>query len=68
MKSLQPFTPVDHATDKRLDLLIDVPALPRGRRWRMTVTDVRTGKRYRAWQKSCGLPGCLCDAFAEEVD
>jgi len=60
-------TPVDRSTGKRLELIIDNQEIPRGHPWTRILVDHRTGKRFRLWQKSCGLPGCLCDAYAEEV-
>lgn len=61
------FTPIDRQTYERLELRIAKQNIPRGRRWQRFVIDLNTGKRYRAWSKSCGLPGCLCDAFVEEL-
>lgn len=63
-----PFVPVDRSSGERLDLLIDSTIdIPRGRKWSRTILDRKSGKRYRAWSKSCGLPRCLCDAYAEEI-
>jgi hypothetical protein len=33
----------------------------RGCVWQATVTDQRTGLRYRLRSANCGLHGCLCD-------
>jgi hypothetical protein len=62
------FCPVDHETGERLELVIATSAdVPRGRPWRRTVQDVRTGQRYRAWSKPYGIPGCICDAYARAI-
>lgn len=34
----------------------------RGRGYHGTVTDTNTGKRWRVYGASCGLPGCMCAA------
>jgi len=41
--------------------------IKRGGRWSATVTDLLTGKRYKARGASCALPSCFCDAIATEV-
>ena len=61
---LKIFTPVERTTGLRLGLLIADQHIPRGRRWMRIVTDIPSGRRYRVWQKSCGVPRCLCDAYA----
>ena len=62
------FTPVYRRTGVRLRLLVSCDEkIPRGRRWRTVIRDLRTGQLYRAWSKSCGLPECMCDAYAEET-
>lgn len=61
------FTPVERSTGNRLDLTIADRDIPRGRHWTRVVRDIPTGRLYRVWQKSCGLPGCLCDAYAEQI-
>ncbi|SRR6266540_1483483 len=39
-----------------------------GRRGRwIRVRDIRTAKRYRARTAACSIPGCHCDAVAEEL-
>lgn len=58
------FTPVDRMTNVWLRLLIADQDIPRARRWTRIVTDIPSGRRYRVWQKSCGSPRCLCDAYA----
>ncbi|MDZ4685273.1 MAG: hypothetical protein SH850_09295 [Planctomycetaceae bacterium] len=63
----QIFAPVDFWSGVRLMLRISEQDIPRGRRWRRTVVDLETGRRYRAWSASCDLPGCLCDAYVEEI-
>jgi hypothetical protein len=63
----RPFTPVHRVTGERLELLVERQELPRGRKWTRVMTDLTTGRKYRAWQKSCGLPGCLCDAYVIEL-
>lgn len=61
------FTPVERTTHVRLRLLIADQEISRGRRWTRIVTDIPSGRRYRVWQKSCGSPRCLCDAYALEI-
>ena len=61
------FTPVDRRTGTRLNLRIHKRDIPRGHRWQRTVHELDTGKTYRAWGKSCGVPGCYCDAYVEEL-
>jgi len=34
----------------------------------ITVTCRDTGKRYRLYRKSCGLPHCMCDARASLIE
>lgn len=61
------FTPVHKRTGVRLRIPVRSDTqIPRGRRWQTVIRDVRTGQLYRAWNKSCGLPGCMCDAYVEE--
>jgi hypothetical protein len=45
----------------------DSAKIKRGRKWRATVTDQRTGKRWKVRGASCGSPHCFCDAIAIEV-
>lgn len=64
------FTPRLSGTDQRLSMTLSDPdykKIRRGRRWSATVTDVRTGKKYRARGASCGSPSCFCDAIVKEV-
>ena len=47
----------------RMELnLADIAKIGRGNRWSATITDQKTGKRYRVKGASCGLPRCFCDA------
>jgi len=39
----------------------------RRRGFKGQVTDTLTGKVYRIYGASCGLPHCMCDAIAVEV-
>lgn len=51
----------------RLDLDVsdaEAGMIRRGPGWKATVTDRRTGKRYRVVSAPCGLPHCYCDAIA----
>lgn len=56
------FTPRLEETEERVRLWIMESWTPRGRRTSFTVTDARTGKKYKARTASCGLGRCLCDA------
>ena len=61
------FTPVHRHSGNRLCLQIADRDIPRGRKWTRIIEDQLNGTRFRAWHKSCGLPGCLCDAYVEEI-
>lgn len=39
----------------------------RGLGLRGTVTDLDTGKTYKVYGRSCGLPNCQCDSEIKEV-
>ena len=65
------FTPrLSYATENRAHMelnLADIAKIKRGVRWSATVTDQKTGERYRAKGASCGLPRCFCDAVITSV-
>jgi len=67
----QLLTPVLKGTGHRLTLKISKSEhrkITRGPGFKATVTDLLTGKRYRIFGRSCGLPNCFCDAKAIEVE
>lgn len=41
---------------------------PKKRGYHGTVTDLKTGTRYRVWGASCGIPTCFCDGIAKPVE
>lgn len=61
------FTPrmkVDNKWVRMNMSLDDVDILKIGRgHWTAIVTDLLTGKSYRAKGTACSLPGCYCDAI-----
>ncbi len=66
----QLFTPRDKFTGERYRMKLSVEDrwLPsRGLGCRGTVTDLLTGKRWKVYGASCGLPNCQCDAVVVEV-
>ena len=56
------FTPISAKTGKRIRLEIRETFLPRGHVWRKRVTDLKSGRTYRARGAACEFPGCICDA------
>jgi hypothetical protein len=66
-------TPVQRNTETRLSLRISdgdmavIHAYGRRKGLKGTVTDLHSGKRYRIYGKSCEIPRCFCDAWAEEA-
>jgi hypothetical protein len=63
------FTPRLQPSNVRLKLYLsseDMAKVRRGR-WSATVTDLITGKVYKAKGAPCDLPRCYCDAIATEV-
>lgn len=46
---------------------LDLAKIGRGRAWSATVTDQKTGSRYRVRGASCGLPRCFCDAVITHI-
>ncbi len=61
--------PVHRRTGERLDLLISLQIdIPNHCKWRRIVKDLKTGTVYRIWNKGCGIGGCMCDAYAEEIE
>lgn len=46
----------------------DYRKVERGRAWEATVTDVRTGTRYRVAGAECAIPDCFCDAVVLDVE
>ena len=64
------FTPVLKKTGKRIKMALseeDDRKIGRGEPWTAEVTDLNTSKRYKAWEKSCGIDTCMCDAYAEQI-
>jgi hypothetical protein len=64
-QQLPVFTPRLGDTQERLQLTLSLEDM----KVRLTgaiVTDLTTGKRYRAWPAPCGCD-CYCDAVAVEV-
>jgi hypothetical protein len=64
------FTPVLKKTGKRIRMMLSIEddkKIGRGGPWTAEVTDLNTGYRYRAWEKSCGIASCMCDAYAERI-
>ncbi len=64
------FTPVMKSSGVRAEMNLshdDMMKIQRGCHWKAIVTDLETEIKYKVWQKSCGLPHCLCDAYAEEA-
>ena len=59
---MKTFTPICAETGERVTMEIEEDFLPRGYGWRRTVTEVKTGKKYKARGASCGIPRCICDA------
>lgn len=45
----------------------DHNSLGRGRGLQGIVTDLDTGKRYKVYGASCGLPRCMCDSKITET-
>jgi hypothetical protein len=43
-------------------------AMIRGRGFHGVITDLRTGKKWRVYGKSCSLPNCMCDASVKPVE
>lgn len=62
------FTPISRKTGQRIEMeIIEPPSyIPRGKHATFTVTDKKTGKKYRCRTRSCDLPGCLCDASIDD--
>jgi len=56
------FTPRQQETGSRVKLWVEESSTHRGRIARFSVTDAKTGKKYKARTAGCGLPGCICDA------
>ena len=56
------FTPRQYETGERVKLWVEESSTPRGRITRFSVTDAKTGKKYKARTAGCGLPDCICDA------
>lgn len=65
------FTPrFGQGSDTRVEMRLsanDKAKIGRGFAWQADVTDTLTGKKYRVWGAECSLPGCFCDAMAEEA-
>ena len=56
-------------TGDRLHLSVsseDFAKIRLGKRWKATITDLPTGKKYRLRDAGCGIPRCHCDAFVIE--
>lgn len=64
------FTPVLKATGRRLNLRVDYVTFPKTKApgYHGTVQDLKSGTWYAVYGKPCSIPGCHCDAWAEEVD
>jgi hypothetical protein len=45
----------------------DSDKVTRGPGCKGTVTDKKTGKKYRVYGASCGMPHCYCDATAHLI-
>jgi hypothetical protein len=55
---------------ERLKMFIsnqDFAKIGRGMPWAAEVTDIDTGKRFKARGASCGSPGCFCDAVVRPL-
>ncbi len=67
----QLFTPRDKLTGERyrmkLSIRVRAELSDRGLGYRGTVQDRLTGKRWKVYGASCGLPHCQCDAVVVEV-
>ena len=64
------FTPQNEDGTERLEMDITViSGDPFARRlgFRGVVEDRKTGKRYKVYGASCGLPRCQCDARIAEI-
>src|SRR3982751_246012 len=63
------FTPVRKGTEERLELRGDYRTFPASNApgYHGTVQDLTSGTWYAVYGKPCGLPGCHCDAWVEEV-
>lgn len=61
------FTPFSSELGYRVRMRADSLPVRRGRGLHGIVTDLDTGKRYKVYGRSCGLPNCMCDASIREV-
>jgi len=54
----------------RLTLFIsneDCKKIHRGRQWKATITDIKSGRVFKVRGASCGFSRCFCDAIVKEV-
>ncbi len=56
------FTPRTWESGERIEMWVEELWTPRGELTRFTVTDAKTGEKYKARTASCGLTRCICDA------
>jgi hypothetical protein len=63
------FTPVFRTTGERLDVGVDYATFHRSSTlgYHGQTQDLKTDQWYAAYGKECDIPGCNCDAWAEEI-
>ena len=64
------FTPRNEDGSIRLEMDVEVLSgnpLSRGIGFRGIVAHKKSGKRYKVYGASCGLPHCQCDAWVKEI-